>query len=115
MWRLLTCSLIFAAACVGQKPAPASPAPSNTAPSSTAQAQPGAHANLAHLDAFHAVVALAGAYVDEGRQGVRREQAALERDLLEAEHDRAELTDERVPATREAMDDGDGDGDGAGK
>ena len=108
MLRLLTCSLIFAAACGGQKPAPASPVP----PSNVAEAQPDALAEMPSRDAFHAVLAIAGAYVDMGRQGVRREQAALERDQLEAEHDRAELTDERVPATREAMDDGDGDGAG---
>lgn len=107
MLRLLTCSLFFAAACGGQKPAPARPAPSNTA-----EAQPDPHAMMARTDALHAMLSAAGMHVDTGRDGVRRAQAALERDLLEAEHDRAELTDERVPATREAMDDGDGDGAG---
>jgi hypothetical protein len=107
MSRLLTCSLIFAAACGGQKPAPARPAPSNTA-----QVQPETRAVVAHMDPFRAVLTVAAAYIDTTREGVQRERAALERDLLEAEHDRAELTDERVPATREAMDDGDDDGVG---
>ena len=107
MSRLLTCSLIFAAACGGQKLVPARPAPSNTV-----QVQPETHPELANLDAFHAVLSIGGAYMDTSRERVEREQAALERYLLEAEHDRAELTDERVPATREALDDGDGDGAG---